>query len=470
MATSSQNTQTLLNMGMTQEQINKEKFGDKMSDNEKDIFIKKYQLNTPAPAPAAAAPAETPAYSAPTPPPLDWSSIPDDRKALIMSDPNFASLSQDQQTLVVYNYKLQSANDADKATKAAAAFEEASKQAEPYWASILRVAQDQILRTFEQTNGDYLSSVKRQEQNIQYIKDDLASNTGYLTTQQTSELTSILGDMQAKQTEYDRNKEYLGEAKALELEKQSVDYNKQVTDINVNKAFNAEEKVAQLKTLASSYQKNKEGIINNAKDAGLSFSTKRKLAETRLSEENTGLVESTNRTFNKQLTDLTNEEAYLLKVKALAQGSTEADYAQKQADQLAAKEAAMKSLTERKDSITLDYDKKIADLNVEATKGNTEALAQIEDLKRNRDEAITEAGRTFEATYGTENIPGAPSSTITTLNPVPSTSTTTLAPTTPSYTPLGGVTGTYYDEKVKDIEARKNALLGDMSATSLNFT
>lgn len=248
----------------------------------------------------------------------------------LKNDPSFAALTKDMKEIAVYNYEVQLANDRQKVEALGKALEMATEQADPYWKNILLLAQDEVLRGFEQAEGDYESSVLRQQRIMQNISEDLTSNRDFLTLEQQQELT----------------------------------------------------------TLSRNYQVNQEQLIEGAANVGLTFSTKRKIAEQRLSEETQGMVESTNRQYNKQLTDL-----------------------QKSAE-----------------------------------RGTEEAQTAIEDLQRNIGDYRTNIGRSAEAYLGTGNLPSLP-----------------------GYQPLGDITGEMYEEKVKDIEARKQGLYGELTQASLQY-
>ena len=249
----------------------------------------------------------------------------------LKNDPSFKNLSPDMKEIAIYNYEVQKANDADKATKLAEALEMATEQADPYWKSILLIAQDEVLRKFEAAQGDYQSTLQRQQRIMNNIQEDLTTNKEFLTLEQQSELAN----------------------------------------------------------LSRNYEVNQENLINTAANQGLTFSTKRALAEKRLAEENQGLVESTNRKYNKQL----------------------------------------------------------ADLQTAASRDTEEAQASIADLKRRMGETTTSMGRAAETYLGTENLPQLE-----------------------GYKALGNITGDMYEEKVKDIEERKNALYGELTQSSLDYS
>ena len=248
----------------------------------------------------------------------------------LKNDPAFQALSADMKEIAIYNYEVQKANDVDKANKLSAALEQATAMADPYWKNVIRIAQDEVLRNFEAAEGDYESSLQRQQKRIEEINEDLVSNKEFLTLEQQNELAN----------------------------------------------------------LSRTYQLSYENLVQGAADRGLTFSTKRQLAQQRLAEENQGMVESTQRQYNKQLTDLQKE----------------------------------------------------------ASRGTGEAQQEIEDLQRRMKESTTSMGRGAETYLGTENLP-----------------------TLPGYAPLGEVSGDLYEQKVKDIEARKQTLYNELTQSSLNI-
>ena len=164
----------------------------------------------------------------------------------LKNDPSFKSLPADLKEITIYFSHLLKANDQQKAEALGKALEMATEQAEPYWKSMLLIAQDEILRTFEEAQGDYDSSLQRQQRIMRNINEDLTTNKDFLSLEQQSDLANLK-----------RNYEII-----------------------------------------------QEQVIEGAAEKGLTFSTRRQLAEQRLAEENQGLVESTNRRYNKQLSDL----------------------------------------------------------------------------------------------------------------------------------------------------------------------
>lgn len=253
----------------------------------------------------------------------------------LRNDPAYSALPRDMKEIVLYNYQIQKTNDQQKAINLSSALQQATEQAEPYWKNILLVAQDEVLRSFEQVNGDYDSSVQRQLRIIDNINEDLANNKNFLS-----------------------------------LEEQSA-----------------------LATIGRNYRSNHDELIDSAAGAGLTFSTKRKIAEQRLTEENSSMVESTKRQAAKQQRDL----------------------------------------------------------EIDASRGILETNKGIQDLTRQVGDFKQNTGRAAEKYLGTSNLP-----------------------TLQGYNPLGTgtnpVTGQFYEDKVKDIELRKQTLQNELNAGSLNLS
>ena len=101
-------------------------------------------------------------------------------------------------------------------------------------------------------------------------------------------------------------------------------------------------------------------------------------------------------------------------------------------------------IQEERDRVQRQYAQQIAELETEAARGNTEAQAQLTDLQRKLQSSLASASLSAEKYLGTENMP---------------TGTQTL----------GGVTGSLYEDKVRDIAQRQQSLFGEMTQASLNF-
>ena len=86
----------------------------------------------------------------------------------------FMDLDFDLQEMAFSSYQIQVANNEDKARKMDEAFNMAVKQADPYWKQIIRIAQDETVRTFDEAKGDYQSSMDRINRRQTELTDDVA--------------------------------------------------------------------------------------------------------------------------------------------------------------------------------------------------------------------------------------------------------------------------------------------------------
>jgi len=373
-----------------------------------------------------------------------WDTVPD----YLKNDPSFQALPRDLQEMAVYNDQIQKADDANKVQKLSEAFEIAAQQADPYWKQIIRIAQDETLRAFEETQGDYTSSLERQNRRIAEIQQDLASNKEFLSLQQQQELGSIAGDLQDYQTSYERNKQYYDADTAARITRLDTDYEKQVGDITRNKEYLTAEEKSQLDNIKRNYTAQRGNVINAAADTGLTFSTKRDIAMERLKQGETGIVESTRRQFGTQIAAANADLAYAERIKELTQGDIQRENVQRQAEILQGLQTAQRKGEEQKTALQATYAKQIADLEIEAARGDTEAKAQIADLQRKLGESVTGIGRATETYLGTEGLPNLP-----------------------GYTPLGTtetpITGQIYEDKTKDIFERQKALSNELTGASL---
>jgi len=322
--------QDLKNAGVPDWYLSQQTFGDSVSDSEYNIVMNNWNIQKANDAAAAATPAPAPASSGPAPIQIDYTGIPDALK----NDPNFMALPDDLKQIAVYTYNIQKQNDETKAKALSEAYDKAVQQADPYWANIIRIAQDELLNTFAAAKGDYNDIVTRQTQRIQELNESLAANKEFFSLEQQQELSN----------------------------------------------------------LALSYKKNRDSIISSSANLGLTFSTKRKLAEEQLAEYQTGMVESTKRQYQKQ----------------------------------------------------------IADLEREVSSGNIAAQQELAEAKRQYEESILATGRQAESYLGTEGV-----SQLEGYKPLG----TTEAP----------VTGTIYEDKVKDVAARQQALYDELTQSSLQY-
>lgn len=207
----------------------------------------------------------------------------------LRNDPNFQALPDDLKQIAIYTYNIQKQNDETKAKALSDAYDQAVEQADPYWKNIIRIAQDELLNSFSAQKGDYQAIQDRLNQRISELNTDLQSGTEFLNLEQQQELAN----------------------------------------------------------LTLSYTKTRDTLIESSAQQGLTFSTKRKLAEQQLGQYNQGMVESTKRQYQKQISDLEREVA----------------------------------------------------------SGNLTAQKDLEEAKRKYNEGILATGRTAESYLGTEGLP-----------------------------------------------------------------
>lgn len=98
------------------------------------------------------------------------------------------------------------------------------------------------------------------------------------------------------------------------------------------------------------------------------------------------------------------------------------------------------------ESTNRQYENKLTGITTAAQQSTDEALRAKEKLAADTAAKLTDIGRETEKQLGTENLP-----------------------TLEGYTPLGNISGDLYENKVKDIEARKQALYDQANQTSLQF-
>ena len=173
------------------------------------------------------------------------------------SNDDFNSLGDDEKEYILEYVGVLEEQDEQNQQILADALTEAEASANPYFAEKIRMAKEELTRALGKQSDDFASQKTTLESKIEQINEDLAVSKDRLTIDEQSEL--------AKQK---KNYEY------------------------------------QL-----------EGLVENASKAGLTFSSKRALAENRLSEEQSDLTESTQRIFQRQIEDLQ---------KAAGRGDTEA--------------------------------------------------------------------------------------------------------------------------------------------------
>jgi len=158
----------------------------------------------------------------------------------------FQQLSPDQQRYVVNFYNVLTIDDEERQKRYVEALEEAKASADPYFAEMVRIAQSELLTALGEQKGDFASQDRDLKLKIEQINEDLATGKGRLSVDQQAELS--------------RRKRQ--------------------------------------------YEVGLENLQEEARTRGLTFSSKRSLAESRLAQEQSDIVESTKRTFQRKIEDL----------------------------------------------------------------------------------------------------------------------------------------------------------------------
>jgi len=224
---------------------------------------------------------------------------------------------------MVNYYNVLTIQDEESQKILAEALEDAKAQSDPYFAEKIRMAQDELTRALGKQTGDFGSQKRDLELRIDQLKEDLATGKERLSIDQQAEL----GRQQR------------------------------------------------------AYEYQLENLIETASHKGLTFSTKRALAESRLKTEQGDITESTKREFQRRITDL--QQA--------------------------------------------------------ASRGEVEAQNLLKDYERTYGENVTTLIRGAEKELGTTDLPSG-------------------LPALPGVKPLGGVVGSFAEEKQTDILQRAEAL------------
>lgn len=362
----------------------------------------------------------------------------------LKNDPAFQNLPYDLKEIAIYNYEVQKANNTQKVQTLSQALEQATIQADPYWKQIIRIAQTEVQNGLSDIQGDFASQNDRLKRQIQAMNEDLETNKTNLTLDQQSQIASLVADLTDRQKTFELNMNQLGAKRASQLDALELDYRKNVDDIQKNISYTVEEKATALDKINRDFTANRGQIIGSAAEAGLTFSTKRKIAEQRLNEENRGVVESTIRTYNKQLSDLVSANEYSTQQYGMQKENIAKDFQFSTEQQKQAYDTSQRQIQEERDRVQRQYAQQIAELETEAARGNTEAQAQLTDLQRKLQSSLASASLSAEKYLGTENMPAGAQT-------------------------LGGVTGSFYEDKARDIAQRQQSLFGEMTQASLNF-
>ncbi len=214
----------------------------------------------------------------------------------MINDPTFKTLPSDMQDFLKTYYSTISTGSKENQERLLKALDIAQGQSNAYIGEIIRTTKSELERQIGIKTDDANSQIQELVTGINRIKQDLATGEGDLTV----------------------------------------------------------EEQAELKRLQRNYEMKLESLRENVAAAGLTFSSRRALAENRLSEEQTDYVES----------------------------------------------------TERK------YARELRDLRLRAARGEEDAQRELSEIERGRDIDITTLSRTAEQKVGTENLPSSAQGTI----------------------------------------------------------
>lgn len=391
-------------------------YGDKLNDAEKKIVLEKWKAQN--------AEIKVPEF--------------------LKKDPAFQNLPPDLKKVAVYQHEVQTANNQQKERDWAKALEIATAQADPYFANIIRIAQTEIQNGIAEIQGDYASRNETLKRQIQYIKEDLARNRDVLTLEEQAQLGSLASDLTDRQKIYELNMNQLGAEKAFQLDSLELDYQKNISDINRNVEFSQAEKSTALAKINRNFIAQREQLIGSAANAGLTFSTKRKIAEQRLAEENEGLVESTTRAYNKQQADLLASAEYATTQRGQQAGNIAQKYQFSTEQEKQALATSERQIQEQREKLQRDYSARIAELETEVSRGNVTAQAEMTDLQRKLSESIKNAGLSAEKYLGSSNLPPLG-----------------------GYTSLGNISGSLSEQKTQDIAQRRSSIFNELTQSSL---
>jgi hypothetical protein len=169
----------------------------------------------------------------------------------LAEDEMFQQLNPDRQSYIRAYYDILSQNEKENQERLKEALEVAKSQADPYFAEQLNIAQSELLIALGEQKEDFASKQRDLQLRIDQIKEDLKTGKERLTVDQQAELAR-------------REREY-------------------------------------------EYQL--ESLREDAAARGLTFSTQRALAESRQATEQADIVESTKRSFQREVEDLQTRAA-----------------------------------------------------------------------------------------------------------------------------------------------------------------
>ena len=210
----------------------------------------------------------------------------------IKSNPNFKNLDSDQQDALLFIEKTMNTDDTESQKILLDSLEKAKQSADPYFASQIRIAQDALTRNLEANQFDYNSNKNLLETRIKEVEEDLRTKS---------------------------------------------------EDLSIDEK-------AQLERLKRTYEVDLENLQTGIANAGLTYSTKRQTAESRLAENQRSLVEDTQR----------------------------------------------------------QYERNLRDLQTQARRGTKQGQTQLEELKTKYGMSATDILRKYETEIGTKNLPSLP--------------------------------------------------------------
>lgn len=159
---------------------------------------------------------------------------------------DYKALTPDDQKFISSYAETLASNDVNNQKILAQALEDAKAAADPYFKEKIRIVQDELLGALGEQKSDFASKKAALEQKIADITTDLKTGKDRLSIDEQAEL--------ARQ--------------------------------------------------GRTYKNQLDNLMENVSSTGLTFSTKRTLAESQLATENADVVESTQRSFQRQLEDL----------------------------------------------------------------------------------------------------------------------------------------------------------------------
>lgn len=98
------------------------------------------------------------------------------------------------------------------------------------------------------------------------------------------------------------------------------------------------------------------------------------------------------------------------------------------------------------ESTNRNYEKKIADMTIQTQQAQEEANREIAQRAKDLETNLTSLGRSAEQKLGSDNLPSLS-----------------------DYSPLGNISGQFYEDKVADIARRQQAIFNEKAMTSLKF-